>query len=308
LLDHIDESPTPAAMSGEGWYSGYGGYGGYGGFSGYQGTGGTSGEELLRPSPYSVYEDPVDDFLDNFPSRFTSSETARHLAMSGTPGVEDFGARRGLIADMISTADPMNMGNSRRGARIMLHEIDVDPQGFSMLLQAHAGVQDVDRLMGDLEAQCYAELMDVVLSGPMIPHEGIGSTGMVSGVTMPGAWPSIMVGDEGFGGFGLLPGVTADTMAPGMTPSMADPRAGAQAGPYWQRGDRSEGQGAFGERYPSADRDSRQEDHVYGPSNDADGRPDNRRRRGNRGCNAGEQDGSSGQPAMYPAYFGWGRS
>jgi hypothetical protein len=299
-------------MSGEGWYngySGYGRYGGYGGFSGYQGTGGTSGEEFLRQSPYSVYEDPVDVFLDNFPSQFTSSETARHLAMSGTPGMEDFGARRGLIADMISTADTMNMGNSRRGARIMLHEIDVDPQGPAMLLQAHAGVQDVDRLMGDLEAQCYAELMDDVPSGPIIPHEGIGSTGMVSGVTMPGAWPSIMAGGEGFGGVGLMPGAIACTMAPGMTPSMADPGAGAQAGPYYgQRGNRSGGQGAFGGRYPSADRDSRPGDHVHGPSNDAEGRLDDRRRRSDREWNAEEQDGSYGQPAMYPAYFGWGRS
>jgi hypothetical protein len=293
-------------MSGKGWYSGYGGYGG---FSGYQGIGGTSGEEFLRQSLYSVYEDPVDDFLDDLLSQFTSAETARHLAMSGTPGMEDFGARRGLIADMISTADPMNMGNFRLGARIMLHEIDVDPQGFSMLLQAHAGVQDVDRLMGDLDAQCYAELMDDVPSGPMIPHEGIGSTGMVSGVTMPGVWPSIMAGGEGFGGVGLMPGAIAGTMTPGRTPSMVDLRVGAQAGPYYgQRGNRSGGQGAFGGRYPSADRDSRPRDHVYGPFNDAEGRPDDRRRRSDRGWNAEEQGGSYGQPAMYPAYFGWGRS
>ena len=268
--------------------SGEGGYGGYGGSGGYQGTGGPSGGGGPGQGSYSIFEDPVDEFLDNNLSAFASSETARRLEMMGLPAMEEYvGARRGLIDDMISNSDPMEMADSRRGARRFLQRMSEDPKGLARVLQSSAGIQDVARFMSELETQCYAVLMGNGQSGPMMPRRGSSSTGTGRGASMSGEWPG--------------------AMAPGMTPDMTDPRSGAQAGHMGQRGNQSGDQSALGGRHPSANRDPHSGDYVYGPSNNAGGRADDRRRGGDRRSNAGGQSGSHGQPSMYGAYFSWGR-
>jgi hypothetical protein len=217
----------------------------------------------------------------------------------GGPGQDP---TRGIIAEVIAASDTMGMDDPRRGAQRVLYEMGHNPQGLAMVLQRDFGVQDIARLMRELEARCNAVLVGDIQSWPMMAQGGSGSTGTGGGAGIPGGWPGAMAGGSGFGGAG-------------MTPSVGDPRAGAQAGPYGQMGNQSAYQSVFGGRHSSAVRGPYSAHYGYGPSNHAGGTAHDTRRGGDPRSNGGGQDGRSRQPSMYGShpsgygrYFGWGRN
>jgi hypothetical protein len=259
---------------------------------------------------YPSNDDPLGNRLihDAMASLASVEELYRLSGTSRTLGMQHDAVSSAEINRVISRCDPLQMGDIRRGAQQLLRRLNECPQETAMTLQMGFGVQDITDIVSQLRAQCKVILMGGGgHSGLRMPDEGSGrmGMGMGRGASIHSRSPGAVAGGAGFGGFGGMLGRMPGAIAPGMSPSMANSRAGAQADPYGAMGNQPRHQSPFGGHHLSANRGPHTE---YGnrPFNHAGGRADESRQRGDPRSNAGAREESWG-PSMYGGFFGLGR-